>query len=224
MEVVTMRSKILKNPAYWVMLVMSLFLAVWIYLTTPQKTVPVHLNFRGEVDGYGHKFMSTFLFTLLIAFFGVLIGYLDRIDPYRENVRRSRRALKPILNIASAFMLFMQLTFAWLIKTNSTHVDSTMFGVGLGVLFILLGNYLPAVKRNFFVGVRVPWTLASDTVWRKTHRLAGWAFILIGVWIVIVSFAGLNRLFWIIPFLIVIVYVAFIYPFMLFKKLELERE
>ena len=219
-EVKKMKDRALKNPAYWVILGLSLVLSIWIYFTTPAKIVPVHLNIKGEVDGYGHKFSATFLFTIIILLMGALMAYCDKIDPYRENVRRSRRAVKPILNIVSAFMLFFQIVFAWLIKTGSKTVDSSIFVIALGVLMILLGNYLPTVKRNFFVGIRVPWTLASDEVWRRTHRLGGWLFIAVGLWMIVAALLRLGWEFWAIPAIIILVYVSIVYPYYLFKKLQ----
>jgi len=214
-----MKTKALKNPAFWAILGLSLALSIWTYSTTSARVVPVHINYRGQVDGYGSKFMATYFFTIMIAFIGLLLAYWDKIDPYGENVRRSRRAVRPILNITSAFLLFLQATFAWLIKTGAKSVNNSIFIIALGVFFILLGNYLPTVKRNFFVGIRVPWTLASDEIWRRTHRVGGWAFIILGLWMVIAALLKLSWPYWVIPFIAVFIYVSLIYPYYLFKKL-----
>ncbi len=207
---------------FWSIFVVSLLLGLWVYFTTPNVPVPVHLNMRGEVDGYGSKFMGTLLFPLVILVVGLLLIYLEKIDPFRENVKRSRKAIDATLDIMAAFMLFFQIAFSWLIKTNSNKLDTAVLYVGMGIMFILIGNYLPTIKRNFFVGVRTPWTLASDSVWRSTHRLAGWAFVLLGIWTILVGILKLNFWLWFAVFIVVIIYISIVYPFVKFKKEQSE--
>ncbi len=209
---------------FWFIVLVSVALGIWVYFTTPPGPVPVHLNLQGKVDGYGSKFWGTLMFPLTIIALGLLIFYLDRIDPFRKNVKSSKRALSATLDIIASFMLFFQIVFAWLIKTGSDRLDTTVLYLGLGVMFILIGNYLPAIKRNFFVGVRTPWTLASDKVWRSTHRLAGWAFVLLGIFTIIVPILKINFWIWMAVFLVVMIYVSIIYPFMKFKKLQASEQ
>ncbi len=211
-----MRSKKL----FWTIFVVSLVLGLWAYFALPVSRMPVHLNFYGEVDRYGSKFSGTLLFPLMILGIGLLMLYLDRIDPMRGNVAKSKKALYPLLNGIAAFMLFMQIVFIWLVRTGASKVDSHLILIGVGLLFIFIGNYLPTIKRNFFVGIRTPWTLASDEVWRDTHRIGGWGFVLLGLWTIIVGFLRLDIWWWLAPFILVIVYIGIIYPFYRFKKIQ----
>ncbi len=212
------------NYLFWAIFAVSLVIGLWLYFTTPAGVpVPVHINAHGEVDGYGSRFAGTLLFPLVILGIGLLLIYLDRIDPLSSNVKLSRKALIPLLDGVALFMLFIQIVFAWLIKTGRNRVNPEIFLVGLGLFFIFIGNYLPAMKRNFFVGIRSPWTLASDEVWRATHRLGGWAFVLLGIWTIIVGLTGLGSAWWLVPMFVVVIYVGIIYPFWKFKKVEKER-
>jgi uncharacterized membrane protein len=96
-----------------------------------------------------------------------------------------------------------------------------MFGFGFGLLFILLGNYLPKLPRNFFFGIRSPWTLASETVWKRTHILSGWLFVAAGCLMAGLSFTS-------IPFHILLLalilplalFSAVIYPYYLYRKIQ----
>jgi uncharacterized membrane protein len=96
-----------------------------------------------------------------------------------------------------------------------------MFGVGFGILFILLGNYLPKLPRNFFFGIRSPWTLASETVWKRTHILSGWLFVVAGFLITVLSFTSLPlHILLLVILLPVVLYCGIIYPYFLYRKLQ----
>ena len=89
-------------------------------------------------------------------------------------------------------------------------------GVLLGGLFIGLGNYLPKTKRNYTVGIKIPWTLDDDDNWNKTHRLGGYCFIIAGLFMIIGSFINQLEICFILLF--VLMFVPFVYSYMLYRK------
>ncbi len=96
-----------------------------------------------------------------------------------------------------------------------------LFGIGLGLLFVVLGNYLPKIPRNWFIGIRVPWTIASEEVWKRTHRLGGWLFVIGGCVMMALSAAGLSPVVaMLVPLAPIMIVVAFIYPYIVFRKLQ----
>ena len=100
---------------------------------------------------------------------------------------------------------------------------SDLFGIGFGLLFILLGNYLPKLPRNFFFGIRSPWTLASEVVWFRTHRISGSLFVAGGILFIILTLLKVN---WVISMIVIltplVLFTAFIYPYLLYRRLQRE--
>jgi uncharacterized membrane protein len=103
-------------------------------------------------------------------------------------------------------------------KTGILEVRS--LSVGFGLFFILLGNYLPRVPQNWFIGIRSPWTMSSEVVWKKTHILGGWLFILMGLVLIILTLMGVDFIYTLVLLIPVVIYVAILYPFFLYKKLQ----
>jgi uncharacterized membrane protein len=106
-------------------------------------------------------------------------NFLPKLDPRRENYARFISSYWLIVNAVIAFML---IAHALILATGmgfAVRIDRLM-PAGIGLLFIVLGNYLTRVEPNWFVGIRTPWTLSSDAVWRKTHRTGGWLMVIGG--------------------------------------------
>ncbi len=196
------------------------FAAAYFWSVLPDR-IPSHFNIRGTVDGYSSK---TFLFLFdfgLLAFIYLLITFIPLLDPFKRKVEQRYNIFLVIRDILLAFILYVDLVT--MISAAKAEFQSGMFGAGLGLLLIVLGNYLPRIPRNFFVGVRSPWTLASDVVWRKTHVLAGWLFVGCGVLIIILTFMKVNlALSLFITICPAALAAGIIYPFLLFKRLQRE--
>jgi uncharacterized membrane protein len=101
---------------------------------------------------------------------------------------------------------------------RNVHINEMIFA-GVGLLFIVLGNYMGKVRKNFFIGIRTPWTLASDEVWSRTHRLGGRVFVLIGFFMFLNAFVRFpaQLLIWSI---VVVALVPVVYSYVLYRKLE----
>jgi uncharacterized membrane protein len=91
--------------------------------------------------------------------------------------------------------------------------------IGLGLLFIILGNYMPKVKTNYFIGIRTPWTLANETVWTRTHRFGGKVFFISGIIILVSAFAPSSiRAVLLIASIVCIAVVPMVYSYAVYKK------
>lgn len=158
------------------MLALSAF--AWVN-TPPGSQLPIHWNAAGEVDGYGGKFTALLLLPLTTAGIALLLAAVPRIDPKGDNILRSMEAYRATW---VGLMLFMLLIHAGAVLTALGY--SFNFGilapVGTGLLFVILGNYLGKIRQNYMFGVRLPWTLASDLSWNKTHRFTGRLFVVVG--------------------------------------------
>ena len=153
--------------------------SLWAYPQLP-PTVATHWNLRGTPDGFSGRGWAVAIMPLVILVMTGLFNVLPKLDPRRENYAKF---LGTYWLIANAVIVFMLIAHGMIIATGlgySVKIDRLM-PIGVGVLFIILGNYLTRVEPNWFVGIRTPWTLTSDTVWRKTHRTGGWLMVLGGI-------------------------------------------
>src|SRR5580704_1521581 len=142
--------------------------------------IPVHWNWRGEVDRYGGKFEGLLLLPLISLGLYFLLLVLPLFDPGKANYPTFAGAYNLI---RLTITLFLSAIYAvGVLVSLGYHIDmNTVIGLAMGVLFIVLGNVMGKIRPNWFVGVRTPWTLSSKLSWTKTHRLAGWLFIVMGL-------------------------------------------
>ena len=97
---------------------------------------------------------------------------------------------------------------------------STIAPLAVGVLLMVLGNYMGKLRRNFFMGIRTPWTLASEAVWERTHRMAGWLFVLGGAVMVVAALAGAVRGRLLLAVIVVVALVPVVYSYFVYRRLE----
>jgi uncharacterized membrane protein len=163
----------------------ALAVSIWAYPRLP-ATVPTHWNLRGEVDGYSSRLMAVALMPGVILIMTGIFLVLPRIDPRGANYAKFLDTYWLLMNGLLAFMVALHVVF--IAKGLGAAVNITrVVTIGGGLMFVLLGNYLGRVQSNWFLGIRTPWTLSSETVWRKTHRTAAWLFVTGGIVVVIVG-------------------------------------
>lgn len=177
-----------------------------------------HWNSNDQVDGYMTKFWGVFLMPLVILGMLALFIVVPGIDPLKANIAQFRGAFNLFIVLISAFMLYMHgLTLAWSLGYQDFNMSAAMLPF-LGVVFIFIGYMLRQAKRNFFIGIRTPWTLSSDTVWDKTHQLGSILFMASGVLAIIGSFFGGMIAFWLffVPLMTSTV-VLMVYSYILYR-------
>ncbi len=215
------------NRAYWIiaglLVAGSWVLAASLYQGLPQR-VPTHWNWEGKVDGWGNKSWATFLMPGMMTIMLVFFVFLPALSPRHFEVDRFRSTYLYIMAVMMglfAYMNVMILLATW----QEVHQGPKLFDIGRALiagvfLFIaLIGNVMGKVRRNFYIGIRVPWTLASDRVWDDTHRLAAWLMVaggLIGFLMVIVRLP----VSWSLGVLIVTMCIPVLYSFVHYKRLE----
>ncbi len=157
-----------------------------------------HWNANDQVDGYITKFWGVFLMPLVtLGMFGLFIA-LPNMDPLKANIAEFRGSFNLFIVFITIFMLYIHgLTLAWSLGYQSFKMSAAMLPF-LGILFMFIGYMLRQAKRNFFIGIRTPWTLSSDTVWDKTHQLGSVLFTLSGVLAFAGSFFGGMLAFWLL--------------------------
>lgn len=170
----------------YLLIALSVLIGVFAYPYLPDQ-MPMHWNINGEVDGYWDKQYAAFFPPLLMIVLMVLFIFMPRIDPKKENYKKFSSSYTIFITIMNVFFLLLQsVTISYGLGVN---IDiSLVVNLGIGLLFIVLGNYLPRIKHNYFIGVRTPWTLANEKTWRKTHQLSGKLFVVAGILLVAISF------------------------------------
>lgn len=156
------------------------FAAALYFAFTIDGEIPIHWNISGEIDGYGSP-AALLLFPTVSLCVCLLLYFLPALDPKGENIKKSAPLLPALILFISALMIIMEAVTVCIVLGIKTFDMSTVIMFLLGVMFIMIGAYLPKVKPNYMMGIRTPWTLASEEVWTKTHKESGKWFIASGV-------------------------------------------
>jgi uncharacterized membrane protein len=190
---------------------------VLLYPQLPAK-VPTHWNIQGQIDGYGSKGTIFLMPGVMVGLLG-LFAALPTLSPKNFEVDTSRATFLFVMVLVIGMQGYIQAVILYAVA-HGGHVDMNraMFS-GLFLFFALLGNVLGRVRRNFYIGIRVPWTLASERVWNDTHRVAAWVFVACGLAGFLIILAGLPIL---AAFAVLMIAVAIptIYAFVHYKQLE----
>ncbi len=204
---------------YGIILVIVLTLAITVlaYPALPDR-IPSHWNINGEVDGYSSTLWGVLIVPLIMVSLTALLFLLPRIDPLRANYQKFRRYYDGFILVFAAFLFVIQLQI--LLSGLGYPVSPTLvYPVILGGLFIYLGFLIEHAEQNWFVGIRTPWTLSSEQVWKKTHARGGTLFKIAGIIAIAgVLFGRYSLWFVLVPVLVVSVYLV------VYSYLEFQRE
>ncbi|MEZ5472344.1 MAG: SdpI family protein [Marinicella sp.] len=194
------------------------WLVAWWYEPKLPEIIPTHWNIDGEIDGWTKKPWGVYLLPVISSISSLLLMLLPKIAPKGFKLGTAQSIYELFVLIMAIFM------FAVMVLTFESALDQSVDAnqwimVGIGILFVLIGNYLSKVPKNFFLGIRTPWTLSSDEVWYKTHRLGSWTFIACGFLVILGGFFK-----WSTTLLIVILLsaalVPLLYSLVIYKKIE----
>lgn len=224
--------KIAPKPAFrpsidlltWAIIAIQVVVAVYGLLVLPD-TVPIHWGINGQANSYAPKWIGTFLYPLVsIGIYGlirVLLATGPRLGG-REQTAANLQVGKIIITSIMLFLLILQLsTIAQALSVGFNM--SMVIMLALSVLFIFLGNYMGKVRRNFWMGIRTPWTLASSVVWERTHRLGGWLFVAVGLIGIPCSFIPALHLWGILVPLIAISIFLYAYSYICYQRVTQEQ-
>lgn len=167
--------------------------ALWNRLPDPMAS---HWGPNDEVNGYMSKFWGVFLLPLITLGMTALFLVIPSIDPLKANIAQFRDVFNLFIMLIVAFMLYLYaLTLRWNLGYTDFGMSEAMLPA-MGILFFFIGFLLRKAKRNFFIGIRTPWTLSSDRVWDETHRLGSVLFMVSGVLAFLGSLFGGTTAFW----------------------------
>ena len=185
-----MRTNLRIEVVQWVLIGVMFVLAVVLWTSAPDR-IPVHWGPSGEPDRYGGKVEGLLVLPLLTLGVYLLMLLLPKVDPRRDNYAAFGGAYATIRLSTVVFMaLLYGLVILWVVGIRPDF--AVVIPVLVGGLFVVIGNLLGKIRPNWFVGVKTPWTLSSRRSWVKTHRMAGWIFVLLGLTSMILGLAGVT--------------------------------
>ena len=184
-----------------------------VYKRLPE-TIATHFDLNGNPDGWSSRAFAVFGLPAILLAVNLLQPFMLRADPKHENMSGA------LVNITIWTIPVLSLICSGLTLGRALGYDvriERVLPVFMGVLFILIGNYLPKTKQSYTMGIKLPWTLASEENWNRTHRLAGFLWVLGGVFFIVMSFIGWSVPAFVIP-LVVMVLVPMVYSYLLYRK------
>ena len=164
--------------------VLALAISAWAWGQIPDSAqLPIHWGLDGTPDGFAPKGVALAGLPLLILGIGLLLAFVPRVDPRAENLARSATAYRAVAFAAIAFLVGIHgVTVA--AALGMTVNMPVAVGLGIGMLFVVIGNYLGKTRSSWTFGIRTPWTLSSEQSWDRTHRLGGYLFMGLGALII----------------------------------------
>lgn len=157
----------------------SIIISIVTYPYLPDQ-VPTHWNIHGEVDDYSSKLFQALLLPGMLIFIYLIFILPKKIDPKKENFKKFGSSYYIIM--IATMLLFNIIQVITTLVALGYSIDMPMvIRIVVGVLLVVIGNYLPRARQNFFMGVRTPWTLSSEKVWDRTHRLSSKVFVIVGI-------------------------------------------
>lgn len=207
---------------YWFIAILPFIMSACFYNRLPEQ-VAVHFNASGVADGYSSRLFAAFGLPAILLVVAILVNFCIKADPKHQNIERSKgmTLLGRWLVVILANIVQIVILFYAVVDVNFNM--SLGFGVLTGIMIAAIGNYLPKCKQNYTVGIKVPWTLADEENWTKTHRFAGYVWTVCGVLMAIGAF--LPNQYINIALLAIIIIVPILYSYLLYrhKKAEISK-
>ena len=177
------------------------------------EQVPIHFNIQGEADGYSGKAFAVFGFPFMMLAFHLICCFASTLDPKGSNY--NDKMMKLVLGICPALSILL-CSAVYLFALGKGIKMGFVVSLFEGILFIIIGNYLPKCKQTYTMGIKLPWTLNDEENWNKTHRLAGKLWVIGGI--VICATAVFESVFVLLGVTFLMCIIPTVYSYSLFKK------
>lgn len=195
-----------------IVILLPILAGIILWNQLPQQ-LPYHWNMEGEVDGWASKPFAVFALPFILLAFQWICVLATSADPKKGN--HSGKILHLVLWIIPVLSVLLHVLVYATAFGNKMPIEVVM-PVFMGLLFAVIGNYLPKCKQNYTIGIKISWTLNSEENWNRTHRFAGRLWTVSGLAIMLTGFLGS---FWIMfGILFVMVLVPFLYSYILYRK------
>ncbi len=195
-----------------------ILIGLLIYNQLPEQ-MPIHWNINGEIDGYASKNFAIIYLPLFLFLIDLFTKFMIVNDPKRAGHP------KKMLNVLKYMIPFlsMSITILMIAEGRGYQINfvNLFFECLVGIIFLLIGNYLPKVRQNHVMGIKLPWTLSDEDNWNKTNRLGGYIFMSAGLVMLIIPFLNLSSNVTgviIVACIFAVVIIPSVYSYSLYKK------
>jgi len=168
------------------LLILAFASALYFYQNFPAQ-VPSHWNIRGEVDAYSGPFGAAFLVPLMMVGMYLMFLFLPYLDPKKDQYGEFAKVYHNFKDLILVFLFILQF-LTGINGLGYTMNIGFLVPIMVGALFMVLGFLLQNVKMNWFLGIRTPWTMSSETVWNKTHKLSSPVLMVAGLLMAVTAF------------------------------------
>lgn len=198
------------------------FLSFWVAIVSynflPDQ-IATHWNSAWEVDSYMSKFLWLFIFPFVFLFIYLLFLIVPKIDPLKKNIEKFRKYFDTFILVILLFLFYIYLLSIFWNLWYEFQMNY-MIAPAISILFYFTWILMQKAKRNWFIGIRTPWTLSSDKVWNKTHKIwAKWFKILSIITLIWIFFWEGLQYFIIVPILIFLIFL-FVYSYLEYQKIN----
>ncbi|NOQ38366.1 DUF1648 domain-containing protein [archaeon] len=199
----------------WAIIALMFISGASIYSSMPE-TMATHWDADGNVNGYSTRIVGVFLIPVLTLGIYLLFRAIPHIAVYRKNIESFKEYY---FYLKIGLVAFLAVVQSAVIAANRGYAFDMSYIImpAMGILFYGVGIIIEKTKKNFFIGIRTPWTLSSDKVWEKTNRLGSKMFRVFGVLAVLSLLVPGSLLFFIVAVLIGVVYL-FVYSYLEYEK------
>lgn len=184
------------------------------------ENVPLHWDLNGEIDNWGSKYTLVGLVFLMPILTYILMIIVPKIDP-KKRIEAMGGKYDQFKFILVAFMSVLSIFIIYISKNQELSSPGIIF-VLVGILYVFLGNYFKVLKQNYFIGIKTPWTLENEKVWKLTHLLAGKMWVIGGLTVVILSLIlpENSNFYFFIGITVIITIVPIVYSYLIYKKIK----
>jgi uncharacterized membrane protein len=189
----------------------------WVYPGLPDP-MPTHWNAAGQADDYMPKLQGAVVLAAVPAFIFIIFRLIPVVSPRGFRTESFTGVLNILMTASVVFGSVIGIV-AMQAALGADFNISTFVMVAVGLLLMVLGNFMGKVRKNFFIGIRTPWTLASDEVWAKTHRLGGWCLVIAGAAMALLAVLA-PKVEWIIYIVVAMALIPVVYSYIAYRRIE----
>ena len=208
-----------KEIFYWILCLIPFVVLASVYKSLPGM-VPTHFGFDGKANDWSSKQSLWFIPASLSVMIYILFLIIPKIDPKQRLAQHSGKynhfRFLTLLFITAIACITIYISY----NQSIAHLDKFLFSV-IGLFFAALGNFFPTLKPNYFIGIRSPWTLENEVVWKKTHMMAGKLWLAGGLLLAVLPFVFMKSVIVdevYIGIILLIALIPFVYSYIIWKK------
>lgn len=207
----------LKKEAIIILILLAPIIYLLLMWNQVPSQLPIHWNYNGEVDGYGAKYTTS----LIVIGLYLLLLIIPKIDPRKKNYEifsdsyyKIRLSIIFVLSIINTITVYNGIYQSLDLKQ--------IIPIIVFALLAIIGNYMATIKPNYFTGIRTPWTLDNEDIWKKTHQLASKIWFVGGITGIILSLSIDSSYLHImlISIVVILALAPTIYSYLLFKEIK----